>query len=419
MFYHINNVNTVLKLKFVKLKMKVYHLVIINHYLNYMKGFLLILFSLFISDISFSQDTIPLRNGSFEDIPHAGGGLSKGIRDWFDCGRINFPLESAPDIHPGGFWQNDNPPYQGNTYLGMVVRDNESWESVSQRLAGTLEADQCYDFSIALMKSNIYKSLRKETDIDSSNFLTPIVLRIWGGNSYCNQRVLLGESNPIDNKSWKVYNFEFNPNISVNYITFEAFYKTPTLFPYNGHLLIDAASDIYKKSCNGEEELAVAEYVPPHKASRKNIKETKPTITKAPERKEEKKKEAVINSLDKKKMKEGQTIKIEKLFFEADTAAISDNSYESLDEIYQFLEDNNDIEIEVGGHTNNIPKDEYCDKLSTARAKVIADYLIEKGIARNRIQFKGYGKRKPLASNKTAAGRLKNQRVEIKILKIG
>jgi outer membrane protein OmpA-like peptidoglycan-associated protein len=48
----------------------------------------------------------------------------------------------------------------------------------------------------------------------------------------------------------------------------------------------------------------------------------------------------------------------------------------------------------------------------------VADYLISRGIDKDRITYKGYGKRKPIASNFTAEGMKKNQRVEIKILKI-
>ena len=50
------------------------------------------------------------------------------------------------------------------------------------------------------------------------------------------------------------------------------------------------------------------------------------------------------------------------------------------------------------------------------RAKEVANYLVNKGIPLERVQYKGYGKRKPLVSNKTPMGRKKNQRVEIKIL---
>ena len=74
--------------------------------------------------------------------------------------------------------------------------------------------------------------------------------------------------------------------------------------------------------------------------------------------------------------------------------------------------------IEVGGHTNGIPPHEFCDKLSTARAKSVAQYLVDKGIPASRITYRGYGKRNPIASNATPEGREKNQRVEINIVKV-
>jgi len=61
-------------------------------------------------------------------------------------------------------------------------------------------------------------------------------------------------------------------------------------------------------------------------------------------------------------------------------------------------------------------QEEYCDLLSTARAKSVADYLVAKGIPATQVTYKGYGKRAPLVSNDTARGRKRNQRVEIKVL---
>jgi outer membrane protein OmpA-like peptidoglycan-associated protein len=57
--------------------------------------------------------------------------------------------------------------------------------------------------------------------------------------------------------------------------------------------------------------------------------------------------------------------------------------------------------------------------LSSARAKAVADYLIAKGISRERIQYRGYGKRQPIDTNETPEGRRRNQRVEIKIISFG
>ncbi|MCB0692428.1 MAG: OmpA family protein [Saprospiraceae bacterium] len=385
------------------------------------KSIFILLFFVIFSNRIIAQDTIRINNPSFEDAPHKGTDVTN-IRGWFDCGRIFYPNESPPDIHPGGFWGNNLPAYDGNTYLGMVVRDNESWESVSQRMSGILEVGKCYSFSIALAASKTYKSPTHKNQLDSMNFDTAIVLRIWGGESTCDSKILLAESDPVTNTNWKIYNFTFQPTADVKYITLEAFYKTPTLFPYNGNLLLDDASEIIQVPCPGDEMVQVdnKKYVPPHKSSRKNIKETQPKIKNTPTKDNSKSSKAmVINTIDKNKLKEGQTIRIEKLYFDADKAKLNENSHESLDEIVEFLNENPKIEIEVGGHTNGIPEESYCDRLSEARAKEVADYLVKKGIDSGRISYKGYGKKIPLASDKTYAGRLKNQRVEIKILKLG
>ena len=83
----------------------------------------------------------------------------------------------------------------------------------------------------------------------------------------------------------------------------------------------------------------------------------------------------VIADLDRKKLSIGQTLQINQLFFTADSSVINPESYAVLDEIYEFLSKNNDVVVEIGGHTNGIPPHEYCDRLSTARAKNVACLL--------------------------------------------
>lgn len=123
----------------------------------------------------------------------------------------------------------------------------------------------------------------------------------------------------------------------------------------------------------------------------------------------------VLKSLDINTLTLGQTIRVDKLYFDADSSTIQSASFGVLEEIYEFLTSNNKVIIEIGGHTNSLPEDEYCDRLSTARAKNIAQYLYDRGIPESRISYKGYGKREPIASNMTVEGRRRNQRVEIKI----
>ena len=122
--------------------------------------------------------------------------------------------------------------------------------------------------------------------------------------------------------------------------------------------------------------------------------------------------------LDISSLEVGAVFKIENLFFKADESK-ANQSMSVVEEIYQFMILNPDITIEVRGHTNGAPPEKYCNQLSTARAKTIADLLYAKGINSNRITYKGYGKSQPIASNTTKSGRKANQRVEIKLLEIG
>ena len=129
-------------------------------------------------------------------------------------------------------------------------------------------------------------------------------------------------------------------------------------------------------------------------------------------------KQKILPQLSLSKLRTGQVVQMQMLQFDADSTNINDAAKPVLDEVYQFLKDNPAVVIRVEGHTNNIPPDEFCDKLSTARAKSVAVYIVQQGIADERVYYKGYGKRNPIYSNRTAEGRRKNQRVEINILKV-
>jgi outer membrane protein OmpA-like peptidoglycan-associated protein len=128
--------------------------------------------------------------------------------------------------------------------------------------------------------------------------------------------------------------------------------------------------------------------------------------------------EKVLKSLDIATLTLGQTIRVDKLYFTADSTKIEPSSHAVLEEIYDFLVVNPNVKIEIGGHTNSLPEDAYCDKLSTERAQNVAEYLYGRGIPKAQISAKGYGKREPIATNRTVDGRRKNQRVEIKVVSL-
>ncbi|MBI5917660.1 MAG: OmpA family protein [Bacteroidetes bacterium] len=370
----------------------------------------------FLASNVFGQDEpIALINSSFEGVPSEGSQNGPLPNGWYDCG---FPGESVPDVHPkegGGAFQVTKEAFHGKTYLGMVVRENDTWEMVSQRLSAPLQAGKCYEFSISLARSEIYISASRLSS-EPVNYATPVKLRIWGGSGYCNRAELLDESSLVVNTRWLGYDFRFEPKQDFKYIVFEAFYKTPTPFPYNGNLLLDNASAIIPVPCTIEKPEAPVEIAvndtpkPGPKPPKPPVKQDTPDV----------KKPKIIKELeDPAKITKGQTIRINQLFFPADSSTITKSSLPVLSEVYDFLASRTEVVVEIGGHTNGIPSNEYCDRLSTERAKAIVDYLSEKGISRKRLQYKGYGKRNPIDTNKTPTGRKRNQRVEIKILSVG
>jgi len=375
----------------------------------------LLFLALVTANILAQGEPILLFNPSFEDFARA----SQAPINWYNCG---FPGESPPDVQPDATFNVTKEAADGETYLGMVVRDNDTWESVSQKMSRPLEKGKCYEFSIQLARSLTYMSVSRVSD-QQANYATPAKLRIYGGFGHCDKQYMLGETKLIINTNWKEYNFKFEPMGNYSYIVLEAFYETPTLVPYNGNILLDKASTINPVPCD-----EVVEKTPPVKPATPPVKppvktnpppKTPATTPKTPENKQPPKVEEnmAISNLKRSDLQKGKVLRFTNIYFKADSTNLTAQSYPSLNDIYSFLSKNPDVIVEIGGHTNGLPQsDDYCDKLSSLRAKSVASYLTKKGIAVDRVKYKGYGKRSPIDTNKTVEGRKRNQRVEIKIL---
>lgn len=349
------------------------------------------------------EQPIQLVNPSFEDLPKC----CEAPTGWYNCGK---PTETPPDVQPGSF-QVTKAASHGETYLGLVVRDDDSWESVCQRLSKPLEKDHCYEFSLDLCRAEIYLSLSKSTG-QEVNYNAPAKLRIWGGTGYCDKKELLAETSVITHFRWLAYNFRFNPKkASYSYLFIEAYYKTPTLFPANGNILIDNASEIKPVPC--EKKPAVADQP---KKKPKTTPEKQDTQQTAQAPKQTPTQNNSGGKFDRRNLKKGQTIRLDKIYFPADKAEISQESTPALEEVLDFLNKNSDVVVEIGGHTNLEAEASYAETLSGKRAKAVADWLIFRGITEDRVKYKGYGKRYPI--DRTKSGRARNQRVEIKILNI-
>ncbi|MEW6468689.1 MAG: OmpA family protein [Bacteroidota bacterium] len=103
---------------------------------------------------------------------------------------------------------------------------------------------------------------------------------------------------------------------------------------------------------------------------------------------------------------------LKNLNFETGSAVIQASSFEELDKVVAYFLKNDSLKIEIRGHTDNTGDEKSNQKLSEERARAVADYLVSKGMAANRIKYKGYGSAMPYASNETEEGKAQNRRVE-------
>ena len=103
------------------------------------------------------------------------------------------------------------------------------------------------------------------------------------------------------------------------------------------------------------------------------------------------------------------------VLFDFDKSTIKPEAAAILDRLVAFMNENKDKSVNLAGHTDSIGTEAYNLKLSDRRWMSVKDYLVKKGIAENRVSGQGFGESKPIADNKTAEGRAKNRRVEIKV----
>ncbi|HRG78420.1 MAG TPA: OmpA family protein, partial [Cyclobacteriaceae bacterium] len=116
---------------------------------------------------------------------------------------------------------------------------------------------------------------------------------------------------------------------------------------------------------------------------------------------------------------------LENIYFDYNESYIRADAAKELDKLLTLLNDNTDLKIEMGSHTDSVASEAYNIELSQRRAESTVNYLIRNGIDPARLVAKGYGESKPIARNTNPdgsdnpAGRQRNRRTEFKILEIG
>lgn len=113
----------------------------------------------------------------------------------------------------------------------------------------------------------------------------------------------------------------------------------------------------------------------------------------------------------------GDTVTLKNIFFHTASATLVETSLAELDRLAEALKRHPSLRLEVGGHTDDVGKDEDNLLLSERRAKAVYDYLILCGIDPSRLTYRGYGETRPVATNDTPEGRAANRRTTLTPLK--
>ncbi|HYF68885.1 MAG TPA: OmpA family protein [Ohtaekwangia sp.] len=113
----------------------------------------------------------------------------------------------------------------------------------------------------------------------------------------------------------------------------------------------------------------------------------------------------------------GEAIVLDHLIFAQGKAVIDPKSYTGLDEVVQMMKENERIEIQLEGHTDNVGSPKGNLELSESRVEAVKKYLVSKGIAKGRIKTKAFGGSQPLKNEMTPEARALNRRVELRVLK--
>lgn len=102
--------------------------------------------------------------------------------------------------------------------------------------------------------------------------------------------------------------------------------------------------------------------------------------------------------------------------FGFDSSTLKPEFHGTLDRVADTLREYEQTIIEVAGHTDSVGSEQYNQALSERRARAVADYLVARGVNRERLIIVGAGESRPVASNETESGRAENRRVEVTVV---
>ena len=115
-------------------------------------------------------------------------------------------------------------------------------------------------------------------------------------------------------------------------------------------------------------------------------------------------------------IEKGASAVLNNLFFSTGKYELEKKSKTELDRVINFITKNNQVKIEIAGHTDDVGNDASNQQLSDKRARSVYDYLVTHGVKKERIAYSDYGETKPIKPNTSEENRQQNRRIELRIL---
>jgi outer membrane protein OmpA-like peptidoglycan-associated protein len=126
-----------------------------------------------------------------------------------------------------------------------------------------------------------------------------------------------------------------------------------------------------------------------------------------------------LQELNAQQTNRGLVLTLGDVLFETGKSKLLSGSVRAIEKLAEFLQDNENRQAIIEGHTDNVGSLTYNLDLSLRRSQSVKNALVDQNISLDRLFIKGYGEMYPVASNGDAGGRQRNRRVEIVILEEG
>ena len=195
-----------------------------------MKPILLIIFLLASNFAQAQLDTIYVMAPSFEDISE-----DNETNYWTDCGdarELAFPVFD----NSGRQFGVTAKAFEGDYFVGLVVRKNGTTEGMSQYLDKQLLAGKIYQFSVLLRAPKVFTN-------QGIDFAHPVIFEVYGGSDACTTDELLAFTEAVTEKEWMQFDFVLEPTDDFDWLSLRVGFLDNRA-PYNGSVLLDYVSDI-------------------------------------------------------------------------------------------------------------------------------------------------------------------------------